>query len=106
MKILKAEGRRYIIGTPKSGLKKYEQELLKDDWKKVYEGLEVKICREEEKENQTEEVYILCRSSKRKEKDKAITERFIKKIQEGLESYQKQCKEGRIREIKTYWKGG
>ncbi len=95
MEILKAEGRRYIIGTPKSGLKKLEQELLKEDWQKVYEGLEVKICRE--KEGETEEVYILCRSRMRKEKDKGITERFIERIQEGLEKYQKQCKEGRIK---------
>lgn len=95
MEILKAEGRRYIIGSPKSQLKKYEQELLKEDWEEVYAGLEVKICREEQTEKS--EVFILCRSRMRKEKDKAITERFIKRIQEGLENYQRQCKEGRIK---------
>jgi transposase len=91
MEILKAEGRRYIIGTPKNQLKKFEQELLKEDWQKVYEGLEVKICKEEG------EVFILCRSIMRKEKDKGITERFIERIEEGLERYQKQCKQGRIK---------
>ena len=35
-------GRRYIIGTPKSMLKKYERHLLSDDWSKIRDGLEVK----------------------------------------------------------------
>ena len=73
LEILRAEGRRYIIGTPKNQLKKFEQELLKEDWENVYEGLEVKLCREEESDSG--EVFILCRSRMRKEKDKAITER-------------------------------
>ncbi len=97
MKILKAEGRRYIIGTPKNQLKKFEQELLKEDWQKVYEGLEVKICQGEQEEEK--EVYILCRSSQRKEKDKAIVERFIERIEEGLKKYRKQCNKGRIKNI-------
>lgn len=95
MEILKAEGRRYIIGTPRSQLKKFEQELLKDDWQKVYEGLEVKMCMENKGEEK--EVYIICRSNMRKEKDKAITERFIERIKEGLEKFSKQCKEGKIK---------
>jgi len=103
MELLNSEGRRYIIGTPKSQLRKYEQELLKDDWEKVYEGLEVKICEEKQDEKRSEgscgEVYILCRSKQRKEKDKAIVERFIERIKEGLEKYQKQCKEGKIKNL-------
>jgi len=103
MELLNSEGRRYIIGTPKSQLRKYEQELLKDDWEKVYGGLEVKICEEKQDEKKSEgscgEVYILCRSKQRKEKDKAIVERFIERIKEGLEKYQKQCKEGKIKNL-------
>jgi len=103
MELLNSEGRRYIIGTPKSQLRKYEQELLKDDWEKVYEGLEVKICEEKQDEKRSEgscgEVYILCRSKQRKEKDKAIGREFIERIKEGLEKYQKQCKEGKIKNL-------
>src|ERR1039458_835303 len=44
IEFLKQENRRYIIGTPKSMLKKYERELLKQDWSLVREGLEVKLC--------------------------------------------------------------
>ena len=32
MAFLRAEGRRYIVGTPKSMLKPYEQDLITDDW--------------------------------------------------------------------------
>ena len=41
---LREGGRRYLVGTPKPMLKKFEQELLKDDWHQVREGLEVKLC--------------------------------------------------------------
>ena len=36
--------RRYLVGTPKPMLKHFEQELLKDDWHQVRDGLEVKLC--------------------------------------------------------------
>ena len=40
--LLASGGRRYLVGTPKGLLKKYEQELLADDWHKIREGIEVK----------------------------------------------------------------
>ena len=40
---LRDGGRRYIIGTPKSMLKKFEQDILKDDWHSIRDGLEVKF---------------------------------------------------------------
>ncbi len=50
LQFLRSEGRRYIVGTAKSQLRRFEQELLKEDWQKVREGLEVKLCRGEEGE--------------------------------------------------------
>ncbi|MEO2048797.1 MAG: IS1634 family transposase, partial [Pirellulales bacterium] len=41
---LQEGGRRYIVGTPKSMLKKFEAELLKDNWSTIRAGLEVKLC--------------------------------------------------------------
>ena len=41
---LKASGRRYLIGTPKSELKTFARELAdRRDWIEVREGLEVKV---------------------------------------------------------------
>ena len=75
--------RRYVIGTPKSELAKWEQELVeRDGWKRIREDVEVKLCRGPEEA----ETFILCRSAGRKEKDRAIRERFAQRIREKLES--------------------
>ena len=87
MEFLHEGKRRYIIGTPKSMLKTYEQELLKDDWQIVHKGLEVKCCSSPD----GQETYILCRSEDRAQKEKAIHERFEKRIEEGLSKIEASC---------------
>jgi hypothetical protein len=44
VEFLQKGGRRYILGTPKSMLRKFEQQLLDETWKEVHTGLEVKLC--------------------------------------------------------------
>lgn len=74
--------RRYLVGTPRSELRRWERAMLeKENWQSVREGLEVKIC----PSAQGEEVFLLCRSTDRREKEKAMHERFAKRIEEGLE---------------------
>ena len=68
IEFLKSGGRRYIIGASKTLLKKHERELLNDDWMKVHEGVEVKICAAPE----GDEVFVICKSEGRREKEKAI----------------------------------
>ncbi len=71
----------YIVGTPKDMLKSYEARLVEEsDWAQVQEGLEVKLCDSPE----GEETFVLCRSAARREKEKAMHERFEKRIEEGL----------------------
>ena len=41
IEFLKQGHRRYIVGTPKSLLKKFEVELLKSDWHAIQAGVEV-----------------------------------------------------------------
>jgi hypothetical protein len=75
--------RKYVIGTPKSELRKWEQELVeRDGWKQIREDVEVKLCHGPE----GDETFILCRSAGRREKDRAIRERFAERIREKLES--------------------
>src|SRR4030067_249241 len=45
LEFLQSKKRRYIIGTPKSQLKHFEQALLSADWEKIRDGLEVRSCR-------------------------------------------------------------
>jgi transposase len=77
----KAGRRQYIVGTPKSQLKRFEQQLASQGWHAVREGLEVKLC---PCPDGGEETYILCRSRDRREKEQAMHARFEKRIEEGL----------------------
>ena len=88
LEYLRAGGRRYIVGTPKSQLKRFEQELLKADWQQVREGLEVKLCPSPD----GEESFILCRSADRAAKEKAIHDRFEKRIEKGLSKLTDSCR--------------
>jgi transposase len=89
---LQEEGRRYIIGTPKGMLRQFEQQLLTEDWNTIHNGLEVKLCPSPEGRAET---FILCRSRDRREKERAMHERFERRIEEGLQriaaSCQKKC---------------
>jgi transposase len=86
IEFLKEGNRRYIMGTHKTLLRKYEKQLTAPDWKSVHEGLEVKLCSDPEG---TAETFILCRSAARREKEKAMHEKFEKRIEEGLTSLAK-----------------
>lgn len=96
LEFLRQKNRRYIIGTPKSMLKKFEQELLKEDWSTIRDGIEVKLCKlpkedDSEISDDITETFILCRSRDRKEKDKAIVKRAADKIAERLNAMKARC---------------
>jgi len=78
---LKAGQRQYIVGTPKSQLKRFEQQLAGQDWHAIRDGLEVKLCPCPDGGSET---YILCRSRDRREKEQAMHARFEKRLEEGL----------------------
>lgn len=91
---LKRGGRRYIVGTPKSMLKRFEQELLAQSWHEVREGLEVRLCATPGAENNDDsETFILCRSAERREKEQAMHARFEQRIEKGLEALAKRCRD-------------
>jgi transposase len=79
---LRDTGRRYIIGAPKSELKKFGAELAgADGWRTVHEGVEVKLARHPE----TDETVILCRSADRRSKERAMHDKFSRRIEAALE---------------------
>jgi len=79
---LRQTGRRYIIGAPKSELKKFGAELARrDGWRTVHEGVEVKLTRHPE----TGETVILCRSADRRSKEQAMHDKFSRRIEAALE---------------------
>ena len=93
MTLLRAESRRYIVGTPRAMLRQYERELLAEDWDTIRQGLEVKLCASPD----GKETFILCRSSERREKEKAMHERFERRIEEGLTSLANRLERARKR---------
>jgi transposase len=79
---LRQTGRRYIIGAPKSELKKFAPELAcPDGWRAVHEGVEVKLTSHPE----TGETVILCRSADRRSKERAMHDKFSRRIEEALQ---------------------
>ena len=78
---LRDSGRRYIMGAPKSELKKFGVELArKDGWRTVHEGVEVKLTRHPD----TDETVILCRSADRRAKERAMHDKFSARIEAAL----------------------
>lgn len=94
MEFLRKENRRYILGTPKSMLKKFEIELLTGDWSEVHDGLEVKLCAAP---GGGDETFILCRSRDRREKERAMHEHFEQRIEAGLEKMAAGCRKRRYK---------
>lgn len=87
VEFLREGGRRYIVGTAKNSLRKFERELLAEDWRLVHEGLEVRVT----PAPGGKEVFILCRSAERRAKEQAMHERFERRIEEGLHKIQASC---------------
>jgi transposase len=91
---LQETGRRYLIGTPRSELKRWSREIADaHDWRTVREGVEAKLCRGPE----GHETFLLCRSADRREKEKAMHARFSKRIEARLESLGRRLERSRRR---------
>ena len=91
VEFLQKDGRRYILGTPRSMLRKFEQQLLDETWSKVHAGLEVKLCPGPD----GQEVFILCRSAERGLKERAMHDRFEQRIEQKLEQMAASCRQRR-----------
>lgn len=93
VEFLNQDNRRYILGAHRGQLRQYEAELLKTDWRVVHTGLEVKLVDSPD----GKEVFILCRSEGRAEKEKAIHDRFEQRIEEALDQIVKGCEKRRCK---------
>ena len=79
---LRRRGARYLVGTPKKQLKKFEAALLDEsDWTAIQTGLEVKMVETPE----GTERFILCRSGDRAAKERAMLQRQVDRLREQLD---------------------
>ena len=84
--------RRYVIGTARAELKRWAKQLAdKTDWRQIRRDVEIKICSGPD----GSETFLLCRSASRMEKEKAMHERFSKRIEEGLQSLAQRIEKSR-----------
>ena len=79
-------GRRYIMGLPKSELKKHEAVLAQaDGWTVVRDGVEVRYVPVATEDGHPEQV-LLVRSQDRREKEAAMQSLFAERIEKALET--------------------
>jgi len=81
LELLRNSGANYLVGTPKSLLKEFEQRLLEEDWETVEPGVEVKLCAAPDG---AQETFVLCRSAGRIEKERAIREKQHERLEAAL----------------------
>jgi transposase len=91
---IRQRGGQYLVGSPRSQMKQFETELLKDDWTRVRPEVEVKKIAIP----QGEETYILCRTAGRKEKEQAIRKRFSSSMEKALKGLEKTIALGRLKD--------
>ena len=91
LQMLRACGASYLVGPPKSMLKKFEHHLLEQAWPEAVSGVQVKLCPAPDGVGET---FVLCRSPLRREKERAIRERQIKGLTQGLEKLKASAQSG------------
>ena len=94
LQAIRKRGGQYLVGTPRSQMKQFEEDLLKDDWTQVRPEVEVKKVAIP----QGEETYILCRTAGRKEKEKAIRNRFSTRMEDALKRLAGTIESGRLKD--------
>jgi len=91
---LNATGRRYVLGTARSELKRWSRQLAeRSDWRHIREDVQVKLCRGPD----GAETFLLCRSASRLEKERAMHSRFASRIEAGLASLARRIERSRRR---------
>jgi transposase len=92
---IRKRGGQYLVGTPRSQMKQFEAELLnQENWTRVRPEVEVKKTAIP----QGEEIYILCRTAGRKEKEEAIRGRFSSSMEKALDGLKKTIATGRLKD--------
>lgn len=87
---MRGGGRRYLVGLPKSELKRHAGELGQTEgWKSVRGGVAARYA----VAGAGGDMILLCRSDDRREKESAMQELFAGRIEEALCRMQRRCRE-------------
>jgi transposase len=94
LEFLRGRDAKYIVGTPKALLRKFESALTEGDWHTAQEGVEVKLVAGP----QGAETFVLARSADRRVKEKALHQRFLERLETALRKLQVAAQSGRLRD--------
>jgi transposase len=94
LKFLRSRKGQYIVGTPRAMLRQFEKHLLDKQWEEVQEGVEVKLVPGSE----GDETFVLARSVDRREKEQAMHQRFIGRMEDGLRRLEAAAASGRLKD--------
>lgn len=95
LEFLRQRGTTYIVGTMRSLLKDFKSKIDANDWTQIQSGVEVKIARHPEFGT---EKFILCRSEGRKQKERAMLERQVKRLEDQLKKIASGVQKGRLKD--------
>ena len=76
---LRDRGGTYVVGTPRSRLKDFEEELLGQDWQQVRGQVDVKL-----RPGDDGDMYVIARSVKRRAKENAMRRNRMRKLYDSL----------------------
>jgi hypothetical protein len=94
LRFLRARQGFYIVATPKAMLRQFERHLTNQDWHAVQAGVEVKLVPGPD----GDETFILARSADRREKEQAMHQRFLERMEVQLGKLQAAAECGRLPE--------
>lgn len=95
LQVLRERGAHYLVGTPKSQLKEDEAKLLEGDWHQISPQVQVQLVPQED------EVYVLCRSSERQQKERAMRQRRLRGLIGDLRALQRRLRAGRLKKTRV-----
>lgn len=96
---IRERGGTYVVGTPRAQLKKFEADLLAQDWQKVRGQVEVKLRR-----GTNADMYVIARSVKRRAKEQAIRRLRMRKLYDSLKQMAASVKNGHLRHYEVLMK--
>lgn len=92
LELLRQRGAHYLVGTPQSQLKAYEQQLLDGAGQKISDQVQVQLL------PAADEAYVLCRSAGRVQKERALRRRWRRQLIGDLRSLRRRVREGQLKQ--------
>jgi len=89
---LRQHGAHYVVGTPRSQLKQYEEQLLSQDWQQISPAVKVQLLPE------GNETFVLARSEDRARKEEAMRWRQVRGLMRDLVCLRRAIRPGTLKD--------